>query len=93
MDINNETIIHHYFLSLITFIQQAKTVLKQLAQAQHDEAWVLAEQVSERKLEKNDVYLPDNLLSMGYANQAVDTTATHQWLQQLIPTLPETDQT
>ncbi|WP_367489257.1 hypothetical protein [Snodgrassella alvi] len=46
-----------------------------------------------KKTGKYDVYLPDNLLSMGYANQAVDTTATHQWLQQLIPTQPETDQT
>ncbi|PIT38245.1 DEAD/DEAH box helicase [Snodgrassella alvi] len=74
-------------------IQQVKTILQHLAQAQQDEAWILAEQVPERKLEKYDAYLPDNLLLMSYASQAFDTTATHQWLQQFIPTQPETDQT
>ncbi|WP_367419972.1 hypothetical protein [Snodgrassella alvi] len=46
-----------------------------------------------KKTGKYDAYLPDNLLLKSSASQAFDTTATHQWLQQFIPTQPETDQT
>ncbi|PIT45933.1 hypothetical protein BHC51_08210 [Snodgrassella alvi] len=63
-----------------------KAILQQLSQAHLGEAWILAEIVPERKLEKYDSYLPENLLLMGYASQAFDIPATQKWLQQFADT-------
>ncbi|MCO6515997.1 MAG: hypothetical protein J6586_05780 [Snodgrassella sp.] len=69
-----------------------KAVLQQLTQAQWGEAWTLAEMVPERKREKYDSYLPENLQLMGYASQAFDISATQKWLQQFADTKPELSQ-
>jgi ATP-dependent helicase Lhr and Lhr-like helicase len=69
-----------------TSIEQVKAILQQLSQAHLGEAWILAEIVPERKLEKYDSYLPENLLLMGYASQAFDIPATQKWLQQFADT-------
>jgi hypothetical protein len=63
-----------------------KAILQQLSQAHLGEAWILAEIVPERKLEKYDSYLPENLLLMRYASQAFDIPATQKWLQQFADT-------
>lgn len=76
-----------------TSIEQVKAILQQLAQAQLAEAWILAEIVPERKLEKYDSYLPENLQLMSYASQAFDIPATQEWLQQFADTKPELSQT
>lgn len=76
-----------------TLLEQEKTCLQQLAQAQQDKARIQAEQVPERKLENYDAYLPDIFLLMSYGCQAYDTAATQQWLQQFTHTQPETDHT
>ncbi|WP_180297553.1 hypothetical protein [Snodgrassella alvi] len=47
----------------------------------------------ERKLEKYDSYLPENLQLMSYASQAFDIPATQEWLQQFADTKPEFSQT
>jgi hypothetical protein len=57
------------------------------------EAWTLAEIVPERKLEKYDSYLPENLQLMRYASKAFDIPATQEWLQQFADTKPELSQT
>ncbi|WP_239349256.1 hypothetical protein [Snodgrassella communis] len=66
--------------------------MQQLTQAQLGEAWTLAEMVPERKREKYDSYLPENLQLLGYASQAFDISATQKWLQQFADTKPELSQ-
>lgn len=64
-------------------LAEIKRVLKQLAQSHLPDAQQLANAVPEKHLEKFDLYLPQDLLSIGYGARAFDTAETKKWLQSL----------